>query len=76
MASMVIAEARESALSQSTPTSTPKNPFLLDGSIQPIIHYDCGQSVAIDAEMWSGHRGAPKGLSRAIVWLRLAAWDS
>ena len=35
-------------------STAPRNPFMLDGSIQPIIHYDCGQSDAIDVEMWSG----------------------
>ena len=35
-------------------STAPTNPFLLNGSIQPIIHYDCGQSDAIDVEMWSG----------------------
>lgn len=35
-------------------STAPQNPILLDGSIQPIIHFDCGQSDAIDVEMWSG----------------------
>lgn len=35
----------------------PANPFLLSPSIQPIIHYDCGQSDAVPVENWFGeHR--------------------
>ncbi|MEV0674405.1 hypothetical protein [Mycobacterium sp. NPDC050441] len=38
----------------------PSNPFLLASSIQPIIHYDCGQSDAVPVEDWSGeHRVDP-----------------
>ena len=33
----------------------PRNPFLLEGSVQPIIHFDVGQTARIDVPMWLGN---------------------